>query len=77
MQSWLSRHMKPIDQLTPRECQIARMLGQGLSPRLIAQELGIAQRTVRQTIYRVMEKTDTKTVVHLAVVMAQADGHSD
>ena len=66
--------MKPIDQLTPRERQIARMLGQGKAPKVIAAELGIAPVTVRQMIYRVMEKTDTKTVVHLAVVMAQADG---
>ena len=66
--------MKPIDQLTPREAQIARMLGQGKSPKAIAAELGIARVTVRQMIYRVMEKTDTKTIVHLAVTMAQADG---
>lgn len=74
MRSWSSRHMKPIDQLTPREAQIARMLGQGKAPKAIAAELGIAQGTVRRMIYKILEKTDTRNVVHLAVTMAQTDG---
>ena len=69
--------MKPIDQLTPRERQIARMLGQGKAPKVIAAELGIARVTVRQAIYRAMEKSGALTVVHLAVVMAQADGEEE
>lgn len=62
--------MKPIDQLTPRERQIAQMLGQGKAPAVIAAELGIARVTVRQMLYRVMEKAGAKTVVHLAVMVA-------
>ena len=71
MRRWLSRHMKPIDQLTPRERQIAQMLGEGKAPKVIAAELGIACVTVRQMIYRVMEKTGAKTAVHLALMVAR------
>ncbi len=63
--------MKPIDQLTPRERQIARMLGEGKAPKVIAAELGISTRTVRQMVYKVMEKTGAINVVHLAVTVAR------
>jgi DNA-binding CsgD family transcriptional regulator len=62
--------LKPIDQLTPREAEITRLLGQGKAPRVIAAELGISPRTVRQMVYRVMEKTGAATVPHLAVMAA-------
>ena len=62
--------MKPIDQLTPRERQIAEMLGEGKAPRVIAGELGISTRTVRQMVYKVLEKTGAANTVHLAVMVA-------
>ncbi len=65
--------MKPVDQLTPRERQIAAMLGEGKAPKQIAAELGIATGTVRRMIYRVMEKTGAKNAVHLAVMVARGD----
>ena len=65
--------MKPIDWLTPREAQIARMLGEGKAPQVIAAELGISRRTVSNMLYAVADKVGALTIPHLAVMVATGE----
>ena len=65
--------MRPIDRLTPREAQLARMLGEGKAPRVIAAELDISRRTVNNMLYTVADKVGAHTITHLAVMVATGE----
>lgn len=59
--------------LTPRERQIARMVGQGLSNKLIAARSGITERTVKAHLNAIFRKTGIRNRVQLALVAASPD----
>ncbi len=52
--------------LTPRELEVARAVARGSLNRVVAEELGIAERTVKHHRQKVMAKLQVETVVQLA-----------
>ena len=63
-----------ISTLTDRELEVARGVARGRINRLIAEDLGIALRTVKQHRQRAMEKLGVAATVDLARVMDEAGG---
>lgn len=61
------------ENLTPRELDILRLVGQGLGNKAIALQLGVSVTTVRTHLHRLYEKLRTANRVELALI-AQAGG---
>ncbi|HKV09899.1 MAG TPA: response regulator transcription factor [Thermoanaerobaculia bacterium] len=65
----------PVEEpLTRREADIAHLVGQGLSNKDIAQQLGLSVTTVRSHLNRIYEKLGTASRVELALFAAQGRG---
>jgi len=64
-----ARDAKP--QLTPREREVARFIGQGLSNRQIAETLVISQRTVEKHVANVLAKLGFSSRSQVAVWLAE------
>ena len=61
--------------LTPREAQVMREVVTGASNKLVAEKLGISQKTVEMHRARVMKKTGAKTLAHLVrIAIASEQG---
>ncbi|MEV6966549.1 AAA family ATPase [Hamadaea sp. NPDC051192] len=60
-----------IDSLTPQEQQIARLAGDGLSNREIAERLFLSPRTVTTHLYRLFPKVGVKSRGELAALMVE------
>ncbi len=56
-----------LDQLTPREKDIAELVAQGLSNREIAEHLYISEGTVRNTLSIILEKLQLRDRTQLAI----------
>ncbi|MFJ3310131.1 helix-turn-helix transcriptional regulator [Streptomyces sp. NPDC086549] len=61
-----------LESLTGREREVLLMLGTGLGNRELAQELGIAERTVKAHIASIVEKTKQQTRTQAAILAALA-----
>ena len=59
--------------LSPRECSILELIGQGYSNKRVARALGITAETVKSHVKRVFMKLDVNTRAH-AVARAQSLG---
>jgi LuxR family maltose regulon positive regulatory protein len=59
--------------LSPRECGILELIGQGYSNKRVARTLGITAETVKSHVKRVFIKLDVNTRAH-AVARAQSLG---
>ena len=57
-----------LDRLTEREKEVLLLLGTGLGNRQLAQELRIAERTVKAHIARIMDKLGQQTRLQAAVL---------
>lgn len=57
-----------VDELTDRERQVLVLLGGGLPNRLLARQLGIAERTVKAHVAHIIEKLGLRTRLEAAVV---------
>ena len=57
--------------LTPREIEIARLIGQGVSNKLIARQLAITERTVKAHLTTIFRKTGTDDRVKLALFVSR------
>lgn len=57
--------------LTPREIEIARLIGQGASNKRIALQLAIAERTVKSHLTEIFRKTGTDDRVKLALLVSR------
>ena len=57
--------------LTQREVEVATLLKQGLSNKLIARELNITERTVKAHIAAIFQKKGVKDRLHLALLLAK------
>jgi predicted ATPase/DNA-binding CsgD family transcriptional regulator/DNA-binding XRE family transcriptional regulator len=55
--------------LTPREYEVARMVARGLSNRQVAEELVIAEKTVKNHVLRVLDKLGVHSRTQLALRM--------
>ncbi|OIJ20160.1 DNA-binding response regulator [Anaerobacillus alkalidiazotrophicus] len=58
---------KELEQLTPREKDIAELVAQGLSNREIAEQLYISEGTVRNTLSVILEKLQLRDRTQLAI----------
>ena len=59
--------------LSPRECGVLELIGQGYSNKRVARALGITAETVKSHVKRVFMKLDVNTRAH-AVARAQSLG---
>ena len=59
-----------LDSLTAREKDVALAVGQGMSNKRIADNLGISERTVKTHLTHVYEKLDLKDRVTLAIMLS-------
>lgn len=58
-----------VVEITDRELQIARLLSNGNSSKIVAQTMKVNVRTMEAAIIRLKTKTDTKTVPHLVATL--------
>ena len=63
------RERDSLDDLTPQELQIAQMVVQGLSNRVIAERLYLSRRTVESHLYRVFPKLGVSPRAQLVSVL--------
>lgn len=71
----LRRRRKAMEQLTPRESQVLKMIVDGLTNRGIAQRLGISEKTVEAHRARVMKKSGAGSLpelIRIWVAVAQS-----
>lgn len=74
--------VEPVDgdvlsALTPKEQEIARLVGSGRSNKVIAADLGITERTVKAHLSAIFRKTGLSNRVQLALsVSAEQEQHS-
>ncbi|GAA2072646.1 hypothetical protein GCM10009801_25380 [Streptomyces albiaxialis] len=54
--------------LTPREREVLLLLGNGTTTRALAHQLGIAERTVKAHINRIINKLGVRTRVEAAII---------
>ena len=57
--------------LTPREIEIARLIGQGASNKRIARQLSITERTVKAHLTMIFRKTGVDDRVKLALMVSR------
>ena len=62
-----------LQQLTPREAEVALLVARGLPNKLVARELDISEKTVHIHRQHVMEKTGLGSAAELARLILQAD----
>ncbi|MDX3671781.1 LuxR C-terminal-related transcriptional regulator [Streptomyces europaeiscabiei] len=66
------RNISRLKTLTDREKEVLLLLGTGLGNRQLARELGIAERTVKAHVARIVEKLEQQTRLQAAVLSALA-----
>ena len=65
-----------LERFSPRESEVANLLARGQSNKLIAQALGISEKTVHIHRQNVMEKAEISSAAELTHLMLKADPHS-
>ena len=63
---------EPLDRLTPREREVLVLLGRGFPNKLIARELGVAEKTVKTHVGHVLAKLGVTDRTQAAVVAVRA-----
>ena len=58
-----------LDKLSPRELEVARMIGEGLPNKIIGQRLSISERTVQVHRLRVMDKLGIHSAAELVHIL--------
>ncbi|MQY30711.1 LuxR C-terminal-related transcriptional regulator [Nocardia aurantia] len=61
----------PVSRLTKRQLEVARLVAEGMTNRMIASRLGIAEWTVVNHLRQVMTKLDCPSRLHVALVITQ------
>ncbi len=64
--------VEPLDRLTPREREVLILLGRGFPNKLIARELGVAEKTVKTHVGHVLAKLGVTDRTQAAVVAVRA-----
>lgn len=57
----------PVDDITPREMEVLKLIGQGLSNKAIAERLFISERTVKTHVSNLLQKLDLDDRTNLAI----------
>ncbi|HEX5500694.1 MAG TPA: helix-turn-helix transcriptional regulator [Thermomicrobiales bacterium] len=74
----IDRHaVAEIFGLTPRESEVAQLVGCGLDPAAVAVRLGLGIGTVRNHLKRVFDKTDVHSRAALVALIRSAPGAGD
>jgi RNA polymerase sigma factor (sigma-70 family) len=68
--------LKALEQLSPREADVLRLLAAGLDNAAISAQLNISQETVRSHVVRILRKLGVNTRLQ-AVVLAIRQGFVD
>ncbi len=68
--SFAAAGTNPLNGLTRREVEIARLINKGCSNKAVAKELDIAERTVKAHLSSIFEKLDVKDRLQLVVLMS-------
>lgn len=68
------RRKSPVDQLSPRELEVARHFGRGMDYREIADELHIAPVTVRNHLQAIYAKLGVSNKMEMAHIVVEAEG---
>lgn len=55
--------------LTPREKEVFKLLGKGLSNKIVAPMLGVTERTIEAHRARILRKMKAKNLVHLLYLL--------
>ncbi|MDA2808465.1 response regulator [Nocardiopsis suaedae] len=63
-----------LEQLTVREAEVLRCVGEGLSNRQIARRLGITETTAKTHVSRILTKLDLRSRVQAAIVAQESLG---
>jgi two-component system nitrate/nitrite response regulator NarP len=63
---------RPLDQLTPRELDVARLVAEGKRNLAIAQKMGVTEGSVKVYLSRIYEKTGLGSRTELALCMARS-----
>ena len=66
-----SAPQRPVEELTPREMDVLRLLAQGLINKEIAQELGIGDKTVKTHVSNILGKLGVLSRTQAAVYAVQ------
>jgi len=69
--SGIGRGESPLDELSPRELEIALLLAQGLRQELIAKRLSLSAKTVSTHKSRLFEKLDISDTIALTRMLGQ------
>ena len=65
---WIRQCVVRLDALSQRERDVLRLLGRGLENRAIAMTLGIAERTVKQHVTRILTKLGCQSRLQAGLV---------
>jgi DNA-binding NarL/FixJ family response regulator len=68
VEPWIGQCAVRIDALSQREQDVLRLLGRGLENRAIAKALGIAERTVKQHVTRILTKLGCQSRLQAGLV---------
>ena len=68
VEPWIGQCMVRINALSQREQDVLRLLGRGLENRAIAKALGIAERTVKQHVTRILTKLGCQSRLQAGLV---------
>jgi DNA-binding NarL/FixJ family response regulator len=63
--------VKAMNRLTPRERDIARLVGTGLSNKGVARRLGVAEGTVKIHVHNILAKLELTNRVTLAMFVQE------
>lgn len=66
--------MKDLATLTPREREVAGLVAEGLLNKVIAERLGIAEKTVQIHRGQVCRKLKVRSAVEISRILDQAEG---
>ena len=68
VEPWIGQCVVRLDALSQREREVLRLLGRGLENRAIAMTLGIAERTVKQHVTRILTKLGCQSRLQAGLV---------
>lgn len=69
------RPADPLEELTERELEILKLVGQGLTNREIGERLHLAEKTIKHYITNILQKLQVRSRVEAALIAARREKH--